>query len=132
MSTSDGDIVIQRSVGDNPYMGEGMSGASDLLNSYDGDKVNGVEIHTCSRTVKNDATGEVIMASSNRGGNETVEHIVNSIKCGSKRLLPLMLMIVARYLLPAPNLQPMPIRRTELRCIVMMRLTITCCTSTAW
>lgn len=84
MSTPDGDIVIQRSVGDNPYMGEGMSGASDLLNSYDGDKVNGVEIHTCSRTVKNDATGEVIMVSSNRGDNETVEHIINSIKWGNK------------------------------------------------
>lgn len=84
MSTPDGDIVIQRSLGDNPYMGEGMSGASDLINSYNGDKVNGVELHTCSRTVKNEATGEVIMVTSNRGDNETVEHIINSIRWGNK------------------------------------------------
>lgn len=84
MSTPDGDIVIQRSLGDNPYMAEGMSGASDLINSYDGDKVNGVELHTCSRTAKNEATGEVIMVTSNRGDNETVDHIINSIKWGNK------------------------------------------------
>jgi len=84
MSTPDGDIVIQRSLGDNPYMASGMSGASDLINSYDGDKVNGVELHTCSRTVKNEATGEVIMVTSNRGDNETVEHIINSIHWGNK------------------------------------------------
>lgn len=84
MSTPDGDIVIQRSLGDNPYMAKGMSGASDLLNSYDGDKVNGVEIHTCSKTVKNEATGEVIMVTSNRGDNETVDHIINSIKWGNR------------------------------------------------
>lgn len=84
MSTPDGDIVIQRSLGDNPYMAEGMSGASDLINSYDGDKVNGVELHTCSRTAKNEATGEVIMVTSNRGDNETVDHIINSIRWGNK------------------------------------------------
>ena len=87
MSTPNGDIVIQRSLSDNPYMGDGMSGASDLINSYDGDNVNGIEINTCSRTVKNEATGEVIMVTSNKGDNQTVEHIINSIKWGNRTVI---------------------------------------------
>ena len=84
MSTPDGNIIIERQVGDNPYIDDTLEGASNLLNSYDGDKVNGVEIHTCSKTVKNEATGEVILVTSNTGDNETVEHIINSIKWGNK------------------------------------------------
>ena len=84
MSTPDGDIVIERQVGDNPYIDDTLEGARDLLNSYNGDKVNGIELHTCSRTAKNEATGEVIMVTSNSGDNETVEHIINSIKWGNK------------------------------------------------
>lgn len=83
MSTADGNIVIERQVGNNPYIDDTMEGASDLLNSYDGDNVNGVTLHTCSRTAKNEATGEVILVTSNTGDNETVEHIINSIKWGN-------------------------------------------------
>ena len=82
LSTPDGDIVIERSLSDNPYMAESLEGASDLMNSYDGDKINGVELSTCSRTVKNDRTGEVIMVSSSQGDNETVEHIIGSVRWG--------------------------------------------------
>ena len=87
MSTPSGDIVIERQVGDNPYIDDTLEGASDLINSYNGDNVNGVELHTYSKTAKNEATGEVILVTSNTGDNETVDHIINSIKWGNKTVV---------------------------------------------
>jgi len=83
MSTADGNIVIERQVGDNHYIDDTLEGARDLLNSYNGDNVNGVTVHTYSRTAKNEATGEVILVTSNNGDNETVDHIINSIIWGN-------------------------------------------------
>lgn len=87
MSTPDGDIVIQRTLSSDSMMQDISSNAYDSVaqmdNSYDGQQINGMTIHSCSRTAKNEATGEAILVTSNKGDNETVEHIINSIKWGN-------------------------------------------------
>lgn len=87
MSTPDGDIVIQRTVTNDNMMqnisSQAYEDVAEMDNSYDGQQINGVTVHTCSRTVKNDTLGETIIVTSNRGDNETVEHIIESIVWGN-------------------------------------------------
>ena len=82
-SSADGDICIQRT---NIDEFDVSGGASDLINSYNGQQAYGATIKAVSKSVRNNDTGESFLISSMKGDNETVNKIADSIVFGNKTM----------------------------------------------
>ena len=74
----------------------------------------------------------VIMASSNRGDNEKVEHIVNRIKWGSKTVVAGNVGDSGEAASVSSEPSAYAYKADGTPMYSQMRLTITCCTSMAW